>query len=97
MHEHIPRESTTPPKAKKTSIANAPNVFATIMFLPNAATILNNAEAIWFMSTSRIYCLNSLHQTSKKPGELLAPQVSKFFMFSCLVYLYTFQRWDQNR
>ena len=42
----IPCDRIKPPNAKSISKANAPNVFATIMFLPAAAINRNNPDAI---------------------------------------------------
>ena len=42
----IPCDRIKPPDAKSISKANAPNVFATIMFLPAAAINRNNPDAI---------------------------------------------------
>ena len=42
----IPYDRIKPPNAKSISKANAPNVFATIMFLPAAAINRNNPDAI---------------------------------------------------
>ena len=41
----IPRDRTKPPNAKSRSVANDPNVFATIMFRPVDAISRINADA----------------------------------------------------
>ena len=42
--------------------AKDPNVFATIMFLPNAAMNRIKPDAIWLINNSSRYCLNILQK-----------------------------------
>lgn len=63
--EYIFFESIILFKVKKISIVNVLNVFVMIMFFFNVVIILNNVEVIWFMSMSRIYCLNNLKVIKK--------------------------------
>lgn len=57
----VPLDNIKPPNVRSVTVANDPNVLAIIIFLPVAAIVRNNAEAIWPSSSNRRYCLKNLH------------------------------------
>ena len=61
----LPLDKMNPPRTRTVSNANEPNVFATMIFLPNAPMNRNSAEAIWLTHMSKMNCLKNLQEQKK--------------------------------